>query len=233
MRLSFLALIILASSQAFAADLAIPNSFSADTPARSAEVNANFSAIETAVNDKQEQLSGTECVTGEALQSIAADGTGSCVEIAPERTGYLSLPGEAFVSSTGSAVQTSTNNGGAWAAAGVNTYEILVAPVYLPQGARITELRCWMRQAAPAHLETSLNRRSLADSGITTITALATSDYSSSILEFISGPLNEIVDNSNNSYLIRVRAVDSNSVDSYWPGNNALQINAVRITYTY
>ncbi len=224
--------LLLVGTQAFATDLTIPHSFSANTPALADEVNTNFNAIEIAVNSKQDQLSGTNCATGEVLESITANGTGACVELSPQRTGYLSLPGEAFVSASGGPVSTSSDDGGAWTT-GTNNQDILVAPVHLPQGARITELRCWMRSASPSRLQTSLNRRSLSDPGISPIITLMTPGYNTSIVEFTSGPLNEIVDNSIYSYMIRIRATDSSGTDSYWPGNNALQISAVRITYTY
>lgn len=233
MRLSFLALTILASSHAFAADLSIPHSFSADTPALADEVNANFSATETAVNSKQDQLSGTSCAMGEALQSIVADGTGSCVEINPIRTGYLSLPGEAFVSASGGPVSTSSDNGGAYVAA-IAT-DTLVAPVHLPQGAVITEFKVWMENATPSGVEASLNRRSHGSNGITAIATLTPpTTYISGISEYTSSPLLETVDNASQSYLVRARAVSpSTSTITAWPNSPALRIVSVRIAYSY
>jgi hypothetical protein len=233
MKQSFFAFMILASAQAFAADLTIPHSFSADTPARSAEVNANFGATETAVNSKQDQLSGTNCATGEALQSITTDGTGSCVELNPTRTGYLSLPGEAFVSASGGPVSTSSDNGGAYVAA--SAADTLVAPVHLPHGAVITEFKVWTENAAPSGVEASLNRRSLGSNGITTIASLTPPHtYISGISEYTSTPLLETVNNANNSYLVRARAVNPNtSAITNWANSSALRIQAVRIAYTY
>lgn len=60
-----------------AADLAIPNSFTADTPAVAAEVNANFDEVETVVNTKQDRVSGT-CPAGSSISTINADGTVGC-----------------------------------------------------------------------------------------------------------------------------------------------------------
>jgi hypothetical protein len=60
-----------------AADLTIPNTFTANTPARAAEVNANFDATATAVNSKQDRITGT-CPAGQAIQSVNADGSVVC-----------------------------------------------------------------------------------------------------------------------------------------------------------
>jgi hypothetical protein len=223
----------LAGSAAFAADLTIPHNFSADTPALASEVNANFSATETAVNSKQDQLSGANCATGEVLQSIAPDGTGACVELNPPRTGYLSLPGEAFVSASGGPVSTSSDNGGAYVAA--SAADTLVAPVHLPHGAVITEFKVWMVNAAPSGVEASLNRRNHGSNGITTIASLTPPHtYISGISEYISAPLLETVDNATGSYLVRARAViPSTSAITAWPNSSALRIQSVRIAYTY
>ncbi len=55
--------IFLASTAAWAANLTIPNSFVANTPAKAGEVNANFTAVETAVNSKQDRVSVITFIT--------------------------------------------------------------------------------------------------------------------------------------------------------------------------
>jgi hypothetical protein len=233
MRLIISILVLLASSHAFATDLTIPHSFSPDTPALADEVNANFSATETAVNSKQDQLSGTNCAAGEAVQSIIADGTGMCIELNPARIGYLSLPGEAFVSASGGPVSTSSDDGGAYVTA--STTDTLVAPVQLPQGAVITEFKVLMVNSAPSGIEASLNRRNHGSNGITTIATLTPPHtYISGISEYTSSPLLETVDNASQSYLVRARAViPSTSTVTGWPNSSALRIQSVRIAYTY
>jgi len=74
-----------------AADLTIPNTFTAGTPAVAADVNANFSAVESAVDDnnanittnasniasKQNRVTGV-CPPEQSIAAINADGTVTC-----------------------------------------------------------------------------------------------------------------------------------------------------------
>ena len=71
------ALLALSPVQAWSADLTIPNTFAAGTPATAASVNQNFSATAAAVNSKQDRVSGT-CPAGQSVQAINQDGTVVC-----------------------------------------------------------------------------------------------------------------------------------------------------------
>jgi len=72
-----LGLLVLAPLSAWGADLTVPNTFAPGTPAKAAEVNANFNAAATAVNSKQDRVTGT-CPAGQAVQAVNADGTVVC-----------------------------------------------------------------------------------------------------------------------------------------------------------
>jgi len=65
------------ASPLWAADLTIPKTFVSGTPATAADVNQNFSATATAVNSKQNLVTGT-CPAGQAIRTINADGTAVC-----------------------------------------------------------------------------------------------------------------------------------------------------------
>ena len=56
-----------------ASNLAIPNSFTPDTLIDANAVNANFTAVQAAVNSKQDAIVGS-CPAGQAVSAIAADG---------------------------------------------------------------------------------------------------------------------------------------------------------------
>ncbi len=82
----------LAAGVGLAGTLSVPNSFSPGTAISSAQVNANFSAVQTAVNGKQDAMA-SGCSAGSALQSIAQDGTATCAAIPPPAAFGLTLAG--------------------------------------------------------------------------------------------------------------------------------------------
>ena len=65
------------ASPLWSADLTIPKTFVPGTPATAADVNQNFSATATAVNSKQNLVTGT-CPAGQAVRTVNADGTVVC-----------------------------------------------------------------------------------------------------------------------------------------------------------
>lgn len=67
-----LALLLPLSSTA--GDLTIPNSFQAGTPARAAEVNANFDAVEVAVDDNAQRVATLETTIGTAGVAVSVNG---------------------------------------------------------------------------------------------------------------------------------------------------------------
>ncbi len=82
-----------------AAAMSIPNTFTAGTAISSSAVNANFTAVQTAVDAKQAQVTGT-CSGNQAIQSINPDGSVSCggsprawAFVAPDGSIVSSSPG--------------------------------------------------------------------------------------------------------------------------------------------
>jgi hypothetical protein len=94
--------LLLASPLALAGPLTVPNEFAPGTPARSAEVNENFAAIEAAVNDNDSRISANTAAIEQRGGVLVYDGAGNelgvlvniaddecCISLAtPE--GYLS-----------------------------------------------------------------------------------------------------------------------------------------------
>lgn len=65
------------ASPLWSADLTVPKTFVPGTPATADDVNQNFSATATAVNSKQNRVTGT-CPAGQAIRTVNADGTAVC-----------------------------------------------------------------------------------------------------------------------------------------------------------
>lgn len=146
--------------------------FSANTTAKAAEVNQNFTVIKNAVNTKQNSVTGT-CATGTAIGTINSDGTvvcetdddtlgtlsctagqstqwnGSawiCADINPVQTFTEYFPGSSFEQVTNGATTEANVRRHAYqgyAWSDVTGAQYLNVPLHLPQGATITELTCY------------------------------------------------------------------------------------------
>lgn len=68
----FAALLLMMSSAAFSGPLDVPNEFEAGTQTSAADMNANFSAVETAVNDNDVRISAMETATDPVFQGYSA-----------------------------------------------------------------------------------------------------------------------------------------------------------------
>jgi len=74
----------LATQAAVASDVTGLTSFTAGTPARAADVNGNFTAVKTAVDDNQAQITALEGVNAAArLNTLEATATGGNIVLAP------------------------------------------------------------------------------------------------------------------------------------------------------
>lgn len=67
----------LTAHPALPADLAIPNTFVPGTPATATSVNQNFTAIQNAVNSKQNPV--VPCPAGQTINTVNQDGTVVCL----------------------------------------------------------------------------------------------------------------------------------------------------------
>jgi len=85
----------------------IPNTFTAGSPIKAAEVNANFSALKNAVDPLESfkaKLSSTPCASGQAMSGVGADGSSSCVALGPGGGGLTKVEHDNTLSGDGTAV---------------------------------------------------------------------------------------------------------------------------------
>jgi hypothetical protein len=64
-------LILILPAAGMAADYTIPNSFQANTPALAEEVNSNFSAAKTAIDDNHQKITAAQTEIDDNTQRIA------------------------------------------------------------------------------------------------------------------------------------------------------------------
>lgn len=83
----------------FAAAMTLPNTFTSGTPISSSAVNANFTALQTAVDARQALVTGT-CSANQAIQSINPDGSVSCGG-SPRAWAFVAGDGTVMYSSPG------------------------------------------------------------------------------------------------------------------------------------
>src|SRR5258708_38181666 len=71
---------VVASPLGWAQTFTVPNTFVTGTPASAASVNQNFSATATAINGKQNLVTGT-CPAGSSIRAVNADGSVVCQQL--------------------------------------------------------------------------------------------------------------------------------------------------------
>jgi hypothetical protein len=144
MRIILAVLCSIGFSTAPAAELVIPNTFTAGTPARAADVNANFSAVKAAVDGKQNRVTGI-CAVGSAIREIKADGTVTCD--AYVKSGKVVVGPAAFAASDFSKVVSGEclpafDLGFHFKGTANGPFCMAYAPLNLPHGATLTLLSC-------------------------------------------------------------------------------------------
>ena len=185
---------VVASATLIAGSVTIPNSFTANTTAKASEVNANFSAVKTAIDgnagdiatnksnisDNANDIATNKADIADAVTSISAGAgldinrTDGNVTI-KKKSGYVAVHGSAFNSLWEDASSCILLRD--WYASNViGTYFLSTsnandcdafANVNIPYGATITKLTCRVLHNVAGNLHVRLYMQNLANDGLT------------------------------------------------------------------
>jgi hypothetical protein len=136
------------------------------------------------------------------------------------RTQYLVIGGEGFVPGSNVPYANTYGNGGAYIASGSGA---LVAPVHLPQGAVVTELKVFFYDTSASDMSVTLDLQGLVGGygAMAQVSSAGISGYGNQTDASIASPT---IDNTRNSYLVYAYC-------TAWDGGN-LRIKGALITYT-
>ena len=173
--------LVAASAWLIAGSVTIPHTFQANTTAKAAEVNANFSAVKTAVDGNANDIATNEADIATNKTDIAAAVTnirvGAGLSISrvdgnvtiKKRSGYVAVHGSAFNTSSeyGNYCALVRN----WVAAGTSTNGIYFHPssngtnckafaeVEIPRGAKIKSMTCRVKHNVSDTLDIKLYKQ--------------------------------------------------------------------------
>lgn len=185
---------VLGDQMALAGELTIPNTFTSGTEARAAEVNANFTAVETEVDDNDSRI------------TVLENPTEGIISIHP--TGFTS---------------TSCNYVISFAyfhfTAGTSCYAY--AAVSLPHNATLTSATCYFIDNSTSHAISNWRLYSHINiSASSALTVAKVSPVTSQVFSSIAAVTSEgiissyTVDNSTNNYIFRIYLSSASSLDS-------------------
>jgi hypothetical protein len=150
--------------------------------------------------------------------------TATTLALSSEKTGYLSVPGSAFLPKSNTAYDTTANHLDRLAGAAA---QMFVAPVNLPNGAIVTTVTTYAYNnddpgdTLTIYFDKYTLNETAAASNISTINAVTTQ---SANIQTASHSPNETINNSTIAYALR----------AVFSTNNAnLRLRGVLITYTY
>ena len=226
---SSLALLVLfVMSPLHAADVTGLTTFVPNTPALAEEVNGNFDAVKSAVDDNDQRITDVEAKLPDGAVSFSA---------------------YAFSEWTNSNNPSSTCQ---WARLGSYGYFDLywaqsvgckvTTPVHLPQGATVTGMSCLVEDeiygtTADTYFGgASLRRKSLTTGALDVPYRIATSSTSTGLQSITGAPntpneLDRVIDNTQYAYTLMVDMVYADDVAAAVSGNNLL-LHACNVSYS-
>lgn len=133
----------MSTSVVWAGNVTIPNTFTSGTPAVAAEVNENFNALETEVDDNDSRITSNDSRITSNDNRISA--------LETPKTSYLSVHPSAFQLWNPSTSGCSTNLSESYMAFVSGTGCAVFAPVSLPHGATVDAVSCYFWDNSTAH----------------------------------------------------------------------------------
>lgn len=164
-------------------------------------------------------------LSGTGIRNVSADANGNLTVSSPTR--YYSAPHVSFVRVSNDAAEAGYLSGTAYLSSGTGTLRL---PLYLPHGAKLTNVRVhYNDNDATNNLTFAIILSSAsANSGTTLASASSSGNVVSNLL--VDMPLsNPIVDNQSSTYYIDVIPRAGGSV---WTNSSSLSVRSVIITYT-
>lgn len=198
------------AATAFADQATIPNTFTSGTAAVAADVNDNFTALKTAIDDNDSRITAREA-------------------------SVISLPPSIFVSAKGVNCKyhiNSSQNFGYIESGGSGGCQ-LVAPIMLPHGRTITELTCYLKDNNALYdFDAAFTQHDMlttdASVSVTPLASFSTNGTQQSTVVTRSPnsiPDDLVVDNASYHYQLRL------GMDNAFTGGDSLSVHGCSITY--
>lgn len=168
---------------------------------------------------------GTLRVTPEGDTFILGEATADSFNYSAPKTSYASVMGDSFHAASDAPFRASAGNGNAYLL--VSGSGTMVAPIQLPHGAIVTNVRFYFNDTfSGGNLSFTLTRRTHGSAGFTFMAIVDTAGFNGNYLfneeSFISSP---VINNDLYSYQLRV-------FSSNWSANSQLSIQSVVVEYT-
>lgn len=222
------------AASATASDLTVPNTFTAGTAAVAAEVNANFTAVESAVDDNHGRITtlegtmpGKVDVSGDTMTGVL---TVPSIAYSSPRTHYLAISGDAFRPRVNT-VDYSCGYGNGGCRINTTTVERLIVNANLPHGALITGFTAHLYDNDPGNDLDAYIFQQFFSTGYTQIGNTVTSTSASTTTQALTAIVSPARQVNNNTSSI-VIFVGPASGSTWTAGSSNLLIRGVTITYT-
>lgn len=211
-----------AAPYALHAEMVAPNAIG------SAEiVNGSISAGDINANQVQRRVAGA-CTTGSFVRAVNADGSVTCGDDGPgaPQDQLLTIGATAFTPRESSLEYSKgLGNGGAYITGGSGTFAALIAPVQLPDGATVTQVRAIYQDNSASENLRLVFGLEFSAGGFFFLDDIDTSGQSTTRQEITVSNREIAINNDGNSYY--VMAINSN-----WPtARFDLRIAAFEIAY--